>query len=220
MNTCHINTLQSDLITTGYHKINTGLTEPEQLTQFMLSLGENRYTTAAHAVLRQSGSWPALPHHIDRGELAEPIPEFALGGIIKAISGGATRIYDARSAAANVLRHVPTFADVTLPGRSPCPGDQPVRPVLESTGEHEPVLRVRPVKPQDLRLDSGPDDEELYRITQQCIDDALIYEEVLHPGDVIIVNNRTTVHDRTSFNGNRAIVRVRYDDPTDTNHHY
>lgn len=139
------------------------------------------------------------------------IPYFALGCITPAKVGGKTRLFDARGAAEELLRDHPDIARTVIRyGSLGHPNDHVDYPLC-----HQGILRYRGDCETNsiLELPCGYRSEEIYTKVENVIERCLIHEHTWERGDLLLVDNRCTLHDRTAFTGKRVMVRIRYDDP-------
>jgi alpha-ketoglutarate-dependent taurine dioxygenase len=141
---------------------------------------------------------------------------FALGCIQAARSGGHTRIYDARAAARNLLAADPALADARIYYFSTTyPNQSAVHPLVAQDATYGPVLRYRSQTRTNtvVELPHGHSEASMYAAAETALDKALVLDHTWQPGELLVVNNRLTVHDRTPYEGDRQMIRYRYDDP-------
>jgi alpha-ketoglutarate-dependent taurine dioxygenase len=89
-------------------------------------------------------------------------------------------------------------------------------PLLPDDPRHGPVLRYRSALDTNMvhgPLPSNMAEADLYDAVEAALDEALVIAHRWRPGDLLIVNNRTMIHSRQPFEGQRRMVRYRYDDP-------
>lgn len=139
------------------------------------------------------------------------IPYFALGCIKPSISGGETRIFDGRKAAA-IIDTIPELTDVIIEYSALANPQARARYPLV-VGESERVVRYRSKCETNTITNPGPLSEaEVYQSVDEIIRSCLVVSHNWSAGDLLFVNNLITLHDRLPFVGHRIMLRVRYND--------
>ncbi|WP_433793925.1 TauD/TfdA family dioxygenase [Actinoplanes sp. CA-252034] len=163
-----------------------------------------------------AGSW--LPMHTESISLGESDMNelFALGCLESAPVGGATCLYDGRRAAHALAASVPEVLGVQIRYRSHAyPGEEATHPLICDDPEYGLVLRYRSQLDTNtvVNVPSAMGEDELYRTVDEAVRNALTLTHRWREGDFLLVNNRTMIHAREPYDGSRALVRCRYDDP-------
>jgi hypothetical protein len=139
------------------------------------------------------------------------IPYFALGCIKPADSGGETRLFDGRIAAREI-DNTPELSDVIIEYSALAnPNARVSYPLV--IPEYGRTLRYRSNVETNLVLSSDKIPEnKMYKKVDEVIEKSLIVSHRWSAGELIFVNNLFTLHDRLPFQGNRIMLRVRYND--------
>ncbi len=139
------------------------------------------------------------------------IPYFALGCIQPSSSGGETRLFDGRIAAA-MIDTIPELTDVVVEYSALANPQTKVRyPIVVS--ENGRVVRYRSKVETNLVINSGNlSENEMYHLVDTIVHNSLILNHQWSAGDLLFVNNLVTLHERLPFVGNRRMLRVRYND--------
>ena len=216
--------LQEALATTGAALIKpTFITvEPDDLLQiylvsFMVCCGSFLGKQIGFHKISKIGEESAyLDVHTEGIYRGEGIfPYFALGCVKPADVGGNTRVYDARESAADLIKRKPAFQGVRIRYRSgahPLEGQE--HAIVEVDSEYGQVLRFRSgLKLKDYsELPKEVDPEDVERTVLDVLSDNMVLDHQWERGDILFVNNRVTLHDRTPYIGLRIMMRVRYSD--------
>ncbi len=139
------------------------------------------------------------------------IPYFALGCIKPSSSGGETRLFDGRKAAA-AIDAIPGLNDVIIEYSALANPQARIRyPLVVTEGER--VVRYRSKVETNFIIKSGKfSEDEVYQHVDAIIQSCLLVSHKWEAGDLLFVNNLITLHDRLPFTGHRRMLRVRYDD--------
>lgn len=197
----------------------------DKMREILFELGAGRARTAGYSLLVAGSSSQELPMHNEGIFQASGLPRlFALGCLQPSHSGGATRVFDARRAAARVLDTCPDYADVRIEyGSANYPSEKHVYSLVERRDTDTPVLRYRSRTPHNRIVSGLPDgvrEEEFYERVDALTRASVTCAHRWSSGDVLIVNNAITLHDRLPFHGLRQMARVRFDDPFHVDHVY
>lgn len=191
------------------------------LLSFAVIAGRSFSQSFAYHFLEGSGDVNPLPVHTE-GVYAKAgvTPYFVLGCILPSAEGGQTRIYDARKAA-NLLREIDhTLPDVKFLYTSAAYAEEKAEHALIEKYQGTDVLRYRS-KGQHNKLIAGTYSEDyVHETVADVLKQSLVLEHAWTVGDVLFVNNNTTLHDRTPFNGRRRMLRVRFDDSNNRSIYY
>jgi|GEM_PF-2742114 len=139
------------------------------------------------------------------------VPYFALGCIKPADSGGETRLFDGRLAAIEI-DNVTELSNVVIEYSALAnPSTRVHYPLV--IPEYGRTLRYRSNVETNLVLSSGGFPEnEMYQKVDEIVRNSLIVSHYWNAGELLFVNNLFTLHDRLPFQGNRRMLRVRYND--------
>lgn len=139
------------------------------------------------------------------------IPYFALGCIKPSVSGGETRLFDGRKAAA-IIDGNPELTDVVIEYSALANPQARVRyPLVVTNGGR--LVRYRSKVETNLVINSGTlSEDDAYQRIDIIIRDCLLVSHKWETGDLLFVNNLITLHDRLPFTGHRRMLRVRYND--------
>lgn len=197
----------------------------ESLTDHLLALGHARAKTAGYRVLKAASDERYLPVHNEGIFLSSGlIRYFALGCLMASTTGGQTRLFDARLAANIITNKYPEVSTVAIDYQSRNYRDQSaVHTLVESHPRYGSVLRYRAKTPENeivSGLPHGMKEDDLYALVDGVLDVSLALSHSWEAGDILLVNNLITLHDRRPFVGERQMVRVRYDDPMHPTHPY
>lgn len=136
------------------------------------------------------------------------IPYFALGCIKPPVSGGQTRLFDGRIAA----NKIPELSNVLIEYSALANPQSRIRHPLVIS-EYGGTVRYRSqVETNRVINPGGFSEDEMYRQADEIIHDSLIVSHQWDVGDLLVVNNLITLHDRLPFVGQRKMLRVRYND--------
>jgi|SRR3989344_167460 len=150
------------------------------------------------------------------------VPYFMLGCVQAAIEGGSTVIYDAVKAAQIVSDEEPALLGVTMVYHAEHYEDtKAVVPLIrKKRGEEFLAFRQKKFELNEVRnLPEHWNEEDFYTYVDTVMSRSKEFDRVLAPGEVILVDNYKTLHERTAYDGIRKIIRVRVDDP-DSNKKY
>ena len=136
-------------------------------------------------------------------------PYFSLACVRPAASGGFTRLFDGRIAAQKIREEHPEFSGVRIRyGSQAHPGVFATHNLIEND-----ALRYRAKVHTNTLLDAnGSDEDGVYRAVDSALERSLMLAHKWKRGDILVVDNRVTIHDRTPFQGMRIMVRARYGD--------
>ncbi len=138
------------------------------------------------------------------------VPYFALGCLLPSVSGGETRIFDAKKAALLVRER--GLSDVVIEYGSLAHPDQVIRHSLVVNTPYGDVLRYR-ASVQTNKLITAPVSlDQMYSAVDEVLENCVSYIHVWSAGDLLFINNNITLHDRLSYVGKRSMLRIRYDD--------
>lgn len=164
-------------------------------------------------LLESNGSEERLVAHSEG--IANPggiIPYFALGCIEPSRTGGQTRIFDGRLAA-SIVNSDPELNNVKVEYSSlSYPNICHAYPLVIPT--FGGALRYRARVETNRVINSGlVSEEEMYKRVDSALEKSISIEHQWVAGDMMFVNNNTTLHDRLPFVGKRRMLRIRYNDP-------
>ena len=137
------------------------------------------------------------------------IPYFALACIRPSDTGGETRLFDARQAAKRLRQIDPGLADVKVRYSSSSYPDLYTEHSLVSVYKGQEVLRYR-TKTSHNTIVGDVAHDDFYSTADTCVESSLIISHTWVAGDILIVNNNITLHDRLPYVGRRKMLRVRY----------
>jgi len=140
---------------------------------------------------------------------------FALGCIKPAEYDGATVVYDGIQAATVVDDEQPQLSSITTRYTSTIyDGQLAVHPLVTDT-PHGRALRYRSQARTNelLNLPGGLSETRYYSTVESILDSSRPYVHQWQPGQLLLVNNRRTIHSRQPYEGRREMVRYRFDDP-------
>ncbi|MFZ1075202.1 MAG: TauD/TfdA family dioxygenase [Minisyncoccia bacterium] len=145
-------------------------------------------------------------------------PYFALGCVKPSETGGMTNVYDARKAACLIRSDYPEIVDVDIEYSSASyVGEKAIHPLCERE-----YLRYRGLTfgNRILQLPRGYTEDDLYGAVEHSLKKCLIASHTWERGDILLVDNKLTLHGRMPYEGERIMVRVRFDDPLNTSLRY
>lgn len=214
---------QEQLTTKGYAIIKPDflLQESAEIVEhyvhaFLVACGYFLGSKVGFHFLKGVGSAISLPIHTEGIHLPTGVhPYFSLACFSNAASGGETRLYDARTAAQMLNEFNSDLADVAIDYIS---GSYDLPPCRRTLVEHHPewgsVLRFRSGFKSNTYVTYPPGltPEEIEANVVSIISQAEILRHKWEVGDMLIVNNHITLHDRMPYEGTRIMLRVRYDD--------
>lgn len=163
---------------------------------------------------RDSPDW--LPRHTEQLDDVEPLRYFALGCLQPAMSGGATCLYDGRSAASALVEAHPELVKVRIAYATRWRPTIATHSLIVFDRDHGPVLRYRSAletNTVDGPLPPAMTEAQMYGLVEATLLEAVAVVLRWRPGDLLIVNNRVMIHARQPFVGTRRMVRYRFDDP-------
>lgn len=162
--------------------------------------------------LRSTGSGVKLGAHVEG--IFNPsgvFPYFALACVIPARVGGETRIFDARSAAQKIMENS-ALSSVLIQYSSLAYPDQKKSYRLVERADVD-VLRYRQRADTNSILENkGMSEDDIYDEIDQVLESCVVLSHRWKEGDILIVNNKITLHDRLPFSGEREMLRVRWND--------
>ena len=134
-------------------------------------------------------------------------PYFSLSCIQSAVSGGQTRVFDAKLAAHFVEREHAGLGAVRIRyGSQSHPGVFATHDLIE-----DGALRYRGKVHTNTMLNVDKDEEDaVYLAVNSALERSLLLAHEWRRGDILIVDNQITVHDRMPFQGSRIMLRARY----------
>jgi len=202
----------------GYVNLRTDADEAA-IAELATLVGQARGSNSLGMVTVQgqkAGAW--LPMHTESISLGESDLNqcFALGCLEAAAVGGATCLYDGREAARSLAASFPEVLGVRISYRSHAyPGEEATHPLIFDDPDYGLVLRYRSRLETNtvVSVPSTMNEDELYQAVDSAVRNALTLSHRWRPGDFLIVNNRFMIHARAPYEGSRALVRCRYDDP-------
>jgi hypothetical protein len=176
------------------------------------------------SILEGQGDDAPLPVHTEGiyGR-AGICPYFALACLTPSESGGSTRIYDGRRAAKLLREREPSIADMKIRYRSRAyPEEIQEYSIVENDPSYGDVLRYR-ARVETNQVMSNPTDpaeSEVYERVDDILRECVALEHYWNRGDLLFVNNKITLHDRTAYRGARVLLRMRIDEPAVTTFTY
>lgn len=204
------------------HGVQRVLCEPTQVSLEAAAAAFGR-TVGARSIgvktLEDNGDARRLDTHVE--SIIYPTEKmlgyFALGCIEPSREGGETIVYDGRHAARHVLENHPQLADTVIRYTSTTyDGQEASHTLVEQDDVHGPVLRYRSefsTNQITSDLPRGLSEKDFYALMEEIVEQANPVVHQWQPGDLVIVNNRITLHSRDPYQGRRRMVRFRYDDP-------
>jgi hypothetical protein len=194
------------------------------LCTLAVQLRQGRYSRFSLAIISACDERSALPVHTKSIYGSRGIcPCFALGCARAATVGGSTRIYDARKAAAILLAEHGEVARCMFRYKSLAhPAERAEYPIVFNDPTVGPVLRYRAPVPTNTYLSDSSriSEASVHSIVSSVLQQCLLVDHAWQRGDLLIVDNRLTLHDRNPFLGERVLVRARFDEPTTTTFKY
>lgn len=191
----------------------------KQIIAISLLLGRTLARSAAYVTLQKENDSQYLAKHTESIYASKGItPYFILGCVLSAEEGGQTRVFSARHAATIVRNEYSDIALVEIEYSSAAyQGETAVYPLC--VGD---ALRFRGKTPQNqiLNLPVGYSEESFYRTVESVLERTVILNHTWERGDILMVNNNITLHDRTPYKGMRIMVRMRFDDPLNVSVRY
>lgn len=176
------------------------------------SLGEN---TVEHGLI---GFGDDRPMRIHSEIIYHPdmLHYFMLGCVEKADRGGKSLLYDAVRAADIMKEEAPELIDTTMTYHAEhYKHTKAVVPLIRTKNEKD-FLAFRQKK-SNLNevhgLPNGWSEDDFYHYVDSVLNRCVELEQVLEPGEILIVNNYRVLHVRTAYEGLRKMIRVRVDDP-------
>ena len=188
-----------------------------ELEKQMLECAAALGRTVTSALLSGNGDSNALPIHTEGVYLPVPTPYFLLGCLEPAVEGGTTQIYDARKGARILLEERPELLNVLIEYGSLA---------HKRTAEHALITRCL-VGGRDIerlifreqcetntikKLPVGWTLASFYAQMALVLDRSLALSHEWRCGDIMIVDNRLTLHGRAPYRGRRQMVRLRIDE--------
>lgn len=208
--------LTEDLNVRGYTLIRTKPTQ-DALTTAATRFGAHIGAVSMGMKVLEGHSSPDwLPRHTENLSDPELLEYFALGCLKPSTTGGATCLYDGRTAARALLSRIPELAEVRITYTTSWRPNTATHPLLADAPQHGPVLRYRSALGTNSVQGPLPCDmseAEMYEAVEAALTEALVIAHRWRAGDLLVVNNRTMIHSRQPFDGLRRMVRYRYDDP-------
>ena len=184
----------------------------KQITVISVLLGRGFASSAAYVTLRAKDDEGFLAKHTEsiyaRAGIA---PYFLLGCVTPAKEGGHTRIFDGRRAASIIRNKYPALEASEIEYSSVAYREERATYPLCTGG----VLRFRgrTASNKIVHLPRQYSESRFYNVVDSVLEQCVLVEHRWRRGDILVVNNKITLHDRTPFKGQRVLVRVRFDDP-------
>lgn len=206
--------LTGDLQVRGYTLIRTE-PYPEAMTEAASSLGNHlgaRWMGTRTLEADNDSSW--LPRHTEQLDDTEPLRYFALGCLTPADEGGATCLYDGRSAARALLTESSEFTSVRITYSTQWRPTKSTHSLIVG-GAADPALRFRSKLETNhvVDLPTGLAEDGMYGKVESALAEAVVLVHRWRAGDLLVVDNRSMIHARQPFTGRRRMIRFRYDDP-------
>lgn len=187
----------------------------QYLVGFMVACGWLLNKRIGFHKLRRTTMQEDLDVHTEGIYLRDGIfPFFGLGCIRPAGRGGNTRIYDARASALEIRCYNEHLHSVRARYRSAAhPEEFCEHSIVENDPDYGPVVRFRHGF-DGVTYSELPDGEAMAIQSKimKILRKHVLLDHEWQRGDILIVNNRITLHDRTGFIGERVMLRVRYGD--------
>ncbi len=182
------------------------------LTIAMVLLGRTISKSAAYVTLEGCGDDKPLAIHSESVYATAGItPYFALGCVVPAETGGETSVYNGKQACAIIERDHPEIACTEIEYFSRAyPRENAVHPLCNRSS-----LRYRGQVPENYirHQGRGIQDADLYKTVDTILERSLLVRHRWQRGDILLINNKITLHGRMPYKGRRVLVRVRFDDP-------
>lgn len=205
-----------ELESAAYLFFATGLRAANEIRGVMNDLAHQLGQSVAAANLRSDGDEQPLAAHTEHVYTECPLRYFLLGCVQEAEIGGDTIVYDARMAADFILADATELSAVEIDYGSAAYGIHAIHPLILSralTAGSRSVLVFRESVPTNriLNLPPGWTEDSFYSYMRTVLDRSMILSHAWKPGDVLIVDNYVSLHNRTPFAGPRWLVRMRVD---------
>lgn len=183
---------------------------------YMLEIG-SEYGSQADVLMKSGvGSSDEVPVHSETVHLpVDVMCRYVLLGCVQASAvGGETVIYDSRLAAMRLAAAAPEFANTQVEYRSPHHlGKAAVHPLTApQTVRPFPFLYRSRDRSNIVRADTlpqGANEDDFYAATEPAVRGAQITAHRWQEGDIVIIDNRKTLHSRNPYQGNRRLLRMR-----------
>ena len=202
----------------GYAIIRLGDRDIEEIIAVSAVLGTDLGLEAmSYHILETSGRSERLGAHVESVFLkGGSVPIFALACLQPSDFGGETRIFDGRLAAKLVGEYI-GLPDVVIEYRSVAHPDKFTRHRLVSDYGLGPTLLYRSRAPTNRVIQAhGWDEDKIYAVVEAALEQSIVLVHPWQKGDLLMVNNRMTLHDRLAAEGHRRMLRFRYNDPLNT----
>ncbi len=157
---------------------------------------------------------PGLEVHVECLYQADLPDYFILDCINPSCLGGETQIYDGRVAATIVQEEFPELLCVSIEYTSLALGLFATHPLVverhSSQGGYSTLLfREKVVTNRIPELPYGWDEASFYVYMKGVLKRSLMVSHEWRAGDILVVNNRFTLHGRSAFSGLRRLIRLR-----------
>lgn len=209
-----VDDLAEDLHVRGYTLVRAE-PEYEAMTEAASTIGVHLGAIWIGArALESEGDSTWLPRHTEQLDDDEPLAYFALGCLMPATEGGATCLYDGRTAARALLSQAHDFTSVRITYTTKWRPTKATHPLINE-GSNGPTLRFRSKLETNhvVSLPTGLSEDKMYGLVESALSEAVVLVHQWRAGDLLVVNNRAMIHSRQPFNGTRRMIRFRYDDP-------
>lgn len=166
--------------------------------------------------LRAPGSDVWLGRHTEMlTDASVPIRYFALGCLVPAAHGGETLLFDGRKAARLLLASVHGAREVRIRYRSQYRPEVADHFLIFEDERRGPALRFRSATENNeiIAKPVGISEADLYAAVEDAVSRSLVLIHSWRAGELLLVDNHTTLHSRAPFAGLRHMLRFRYDDP-------
>jgi len=213
--------LQKELKDKGFALLSYDATREEDLEKdllaFIILCGSYFSSWATYLVLKGENASEFLETHNECiYSKSGVISYFALGCIQPSLNGGETRIFDARKAAKLIEDEYPELINVKICYKSGSyPHESAEYTLVFKDPEYDKVLRYRAKTKSNFikEIPAGYSEDDIYKIVDEILSKCLIFTHKWNKGDILFINNKITLHDRTPYVGSRIMLRVRFDDP-------
>lgn len=172
-------------------------------------------TDISYHLLSGIGSAETLAAHNEGiAYTAGIIPYFGLGCLTPSAEGGETRIFDARLAASILRDEIPLLQDVVMEYTSLANPEERIQyPLIVDADIYGKVLRYRSnVVTNRIVVSKGFTDTEIYNYVDSILERSVVRAQSWKRGELILVDNLLTLHDRLPYQGERKMLRVRFGD--------
>lgn len=215
---CIVNHLNSSgyALASVEHNSVSEISTTAHASAFLMSVGRVLKSHTSFAILSADCDDNDLPVHVEGLHHPDGVLKyFGLACITPSVTGGETVLYDSIEAASIILSDYPSIADFRINYTSSwdhslsC--EHPI--VKRSSVDGKPRLFYRASVPANRLVTIGKSENEIYSSVDDAISRAVCYEHKWKQGDILLVNNQLTLHNRRKFDGTRIMIRARYDEP-------